>query len=486
MKNFFSILSLSRELRSQMFALFLVFPFLVFAQTPQIFTLENYLQQVRTNHPVIKQADLLERQAAAVAQTARGNFDPKIYADASQKSFDDKNYFTLAQGGLKIPTWLGTELKAGYNWTNGDFLDPENSLPEIGQAVLGAKITLLQGLLIDDRRAALKQAKIFKAQNENTRRQMVNTIIFDAAKTYWEWSYAFEIFKIKENALGFARTRLGAVVTSFEQGDKPAIDTLESTIQVQNRELELNEAQIDFQNSALKLSNFLWSENAVPLEIAGNARPEFLPREIDIEVPSEVVSVQNNLAQTHPDLLDYQLKRSQLEIERRLKVEKLKPKLNLEYNFLANGFDFQNGDKLPGNETNFNTLFSENYKWGVEFSMPIFLRQARGNLKLTDLKIEMTDLKLSQKMLEIKNKIEIYLQQLQNQRKQLILSEDMTENYRLLLAAENEKFRIGESSLFLVNSREQKLIEAETKLAKLRTDFVKLEVGLRQVAGVLK
>lgn len=478
---------MNRDLKKISVIIFLIGCFCsVRAQTAQVFTFENFRQTIRTNHPVSRQANLLEKQADAVKRSAWGNFDPKLEGDISQKSFDGKNYFTLAGGGLKIPSWFGTEFKAGYNQTTGVFLNPENSLPETGQAVLGAKITLLQGLLIDDRRAALKQAKIFREQNENTRRQMMNEILFNAGKAYWDWSYAFEILKIKEDALDFARTRLDAVIQSFEQGDKPAIDTLESLIQVQNRELELNEAQIDFQNTGLKLSNFLWAENGAPVELAENTRPESLPKDAAVNIPPEVVAVQNDLMRTHPDLLEYQLKLSQLEVERRLKTEKLKPKLNLEYNFLADGFDFQNGDKINGGEENINTLFAQNYKWGATFSMPIFLRQARGNLQLTDVKIATTDFQLSQKRQEVKNKIETYLVLLQNLGNQVSIAGNMTGNYRQLLAAENEKFRIGESSLFLVNSREQKLIEAQTKLAKLRAELRKTEIGLQRVAGVLR
>ena len=446
----------------------------------------EYLEQVRQNHPVIRQAQLLENQADATRQVARGNFDPKLFGDYDHKSFDGKNYFRLGQGGVKIPSWYGAEFKAGYNWTNGVFLNPENNLPEGGQAVLGGSITLLQGLLIDDRRAALKQARIFREMTKVQQQQLLNDILFEAGKAYWDWSYAYEILKIQQNVLVLSETRLQAVIASFEQGDKPAVDTLESKIQVQNRDLQLREAELLFQNTSLVLSNFLWDENNVPLEITNEVAPEQLPFDLAAEIPAQVVTVQNDLMKWHPDLRATQLKISDLEIERRLKAEKIKPKLNVEYNFLADQLDFQNGDKINGDATGAGLLFQENYKWGVEFSMPIFLRQARGNVQLTDLKIANTNFQLSQKRQEVKNKIEAYLQQLNLTQSQMVITEDMTNNYKLLLAAENEKFRIGESSLFLVNSREQKLVDAQMKWAKLRANFQKIQIGLRQAAGILK
>jgi hypothetical protein len=44
---------------------------------------------------------------------------------------------------------------------------------------------------------------------------------------------------------------------------------------------------------------------------------------------------------------------------------------------------------------------------------------------------------------------------------------------KLLLKAEESKFSIGESSMFLVNAREIKLLETRQKLAEPKTNFFK-------------
>ena len=58
----------------------------------------------------------------------------------------------------------------------------------------------------------------------------------------------------------------------------------------------------------------------------------------------------------------------------------------------------------------------------------------------------------------------------------------MVENYEKLLEAEIRKFDIGESSLFLINSRESKLIEARIKLISMETKLQKERVSLLYVA----
>ena len=91
---------------------------------------------------------------------------------------------------------------------------------------------------------------------------------------------------------------------------------------------------------------------------------------------------------------------------------------------------------------------------------------------------------LAQKQQEIRNKIIAYQDELANLRQQIQLANEMRDNYARLLAGENEKFLLGESSIFLLNSRENKLIEAQLKLAKLQAEARKAEAGLRWAAGM--
>lgn len=52
---------------------------------------------------------------------------------------------------------------------------------------------------------------------------------------------------------------------------------------------------------------------------------------------------------------------------------------------------------------------------------------------------------------------------------QLNLLQQNNEGYLLLLEAENEKFNFGESSVFLLNKRQEKLIEGRIKFIKQNT-----------------
>lgn len=449
----------------------------------KVFTLDNYLKWVRAYHPVIQQANLLSNKADASLLEARGTLDPKWFGDYEDKSFDQKNYFRIGEAGLKIPTWWGVDVKLAYTWSNGQFLNPEGSLPANGQAVVGVEVPLLQGLVFDQRRAMVQQAQLLKDGNEAMRKTVVNELLLKAIETYWKWAYKNQVLQIYANSLSLSQDRFQLIKTSFEQGDKPAIDTLESLIQIQNRQIQYEQAKVDFRNATLELSNFLWFENLTPLEVSENLKPEnllanwnFLEEKPDPEFIRNI----NNL---HPELQAIFVKQQQLEIKERLKREQFKPDLRFNYNFLGTGLDLVGGNST---ESTVNNLVTENYKWGVNFNYPLFLRKERAGLQLVKIEQLENQYKLNEKQLKISNKINAIYQQLEVTFGQINTLESMVVNYQFLLDAETEKFRVGESSIFLLNSREQKLIEAQMKLNKLQSEFQKLKWKLRGAKGQIQ
>ncbi len=446
----------------------------------KVFALEDYLQWVKSNHPLLKQASLLNDKAKASLLESKGLFDPKLNGNYEHKTFDDKNYFKTAKAGLKIPTWYGIDVNLGYQWANGEFLNNEDFLPSNGQAVIGVDVPLIRGLLFDQRRAQVQQARLFFDANEATRQSMVNDLLLDAIESYWKWAYHYEVVKIFEASLSLSEDRFSIIRESFLLGDKPAIDTLESLIVLENRQQQLREANIGFQNATLEVSNYLWEDDLVPLEISDALIPEKLNVD-DLQIGSRIDPlIYENVKETHPQLQAITVKQQQLEIKERLKREQFKPDLRFKYNFLGDGFNFS------GEPTNANALSNvllENYKLGLQFNYPLLLRKERGGLQLVKLEQLENEYKLEFKALKIQNKIKSIFQELNTKIEQQSAQSSIESNYISLLNAENEKFRVGESSIFLINNREQKLIEAQLKLLKLTTDLQKLIWKLEWAKG---
>lgn len=441
-----------------------------FSQDQLLWFIDNY-------HPLTQQANLWLQRGESTIRKARGEFDPKLSGQFDQKSFDDKNYYSLLQGGLKIPTWYGVELKTGYDQNSGIRLNPENDVPDGGLWYGGLSVTLGQGLLIDQRRATIKKANIFAASTYAEQQKAMNDLYFDAIQSYWQWVEAYNQFVIYDESLSLALDRFEAVKSSFRLGDKPAIDTLEAFILVQNRQLHRTNYELAYQNATLDLSNFLWYENNTPLFITDSLRPYRLD-ELPIQdvVPYDTLEAYMvQLENMHPEMRLYDYKLASMDIDRRLKVEALKPTVNVQYNVLNEPVG---GSVISG-------LTPDNSKLGVSAGFPIFLRKQRGELQLTKINIQETELSQQQKLLELQNKLRQYYNQQLVLDAQVALYTNTVANSDRLLAGERQKFIAGESSVFMVNTRENYVINARLKLVELVSKYRTSVSGVSWAAGQL-
>ena len=418
-------------------------------------SLQEFLAYVKLYHPIAKQAELKISQAEAKLMKARGNFDPKLYSSFTEKDFKETDYYQMFNAGLSIPVWFGLDIKAGYEQTEGSFLNPERTVPEDGLYKAGISLPLGQGLFINERMATLKKAKIIQNLNQAERDLKVNEVLYKASLTYIDWYQAQKQVDIFEEFLENAEIRFQGIKQSALQGDIPTIDTLEAKITVQKRELSLEKSKLKLIQSRFKLSNFLWLENNVPLQLDEGVLPaELNELSMDNILGTNLLQLENYNVEQHPLLQFLSYGIASLEVDRKLAAERLKPVLDVEYNFLSE------------EPNQVDTFTPNNFQAGVSFSIPLFLRKERGDLKLTKLKIQDAELEYEFQNLELRNQIDAAQESISSFDRQLVTIEQIAVNFDKLLQAEERKFSFGESSVFLINSREQKLIDARLEQIK--------------------
>jgi outer membrane protein TolC len=438
-------------------------------------SISNTFELMNQFHPIAKQAGLKIDLSKASLLSTRGAFDPAFYIANDQKTFDGKNYFFYSNPELKIPTWYGIEIKGGLENNYGDKLSGENTFGK--SSYMGVSIPLLKDLIIDKRRSDLAQSKILVRLNQAERQLIVNDLFLDGASSYWSWAYAHQKQKLFTEVLDKTKNRLEFIKQSFQAGDRAAIDTVEGVLQYQNILNLQTEAWSDLIEAQSRLSNFLWDQNELPYELTEKIQPDssWIKADIDVMNVPALVNVIEEANQIHPKLKLLNFKSDILEIDKLYKTQNLLPTLRVNYNFLNKGYEFA---------STFNTaLYQNNYKAGLQFGLPLFLRQARGDLKQAKIKIEQQDLEIGQTKLEIENKIKTYYAALSALRNQYKINQKSVENTKRLLDVELERFDIGESSLFLVNNREIKYIEVVLKGYELKTKFFKTLVALNWAKG---
>lgn len=438
------------------------------AQSERPFSYVDFYQLVLANHPVIKQAQLVMDDAQAELMMARGQFDPKLESNFDRKSVNDKLYYSHWESALKVPIWGGIDLKVAREQNGGDRLNPELS-DRVN--VIGLNVPLGRGMLLDQRRNILLQARIYQNVAQADQQKMINKIMYSAAKDYWEWYFTYQNYQLQKEGYDLAANRFQFLRTQVLIGEKAGRDSVEAAITVQAREVDLGQAKLDFDNFSLYLSNYLWSPDGNPLELPeGTIPPPTSTRVLDEAILDRFLSLAKS---SHPDILKLSFKLDQLRVEERFAREFLKPRLDVQINAV----------QTPSYTFSDYSVLRSNHKFGVTFEFPLFLRKERAKIQQVQIKQKQATFERTQMSREILNDVQAFYNEAVQMQKQLIIQQKAAENQVVLVNAELELFQIGESSLFLINARESKLIEMRSKVESLKSKLEKSIAGLAYAAG---
>ena len=429
----------------------------------------EFLGYVKKYHPLVKSAQLEINMAQANLMMARGGFDPKIEADFDQKQFKGKDYYSVFNSSFKIPTWYGIEVKAGFDNSEGIFVNPENALPNNGLTSLGITVPVGQGLFINQRMADLRKAKIQIQLSQAERKLQAIEVLYNASLAYFNWKRNHSEVQLYSTYLNNAKLRYKGIKTLINNGDKPAIDSVEAGIVVKTRQWNLEESKLKLAKSKLDLSNYLWLDNNIPLELQDDVLPENkLEQTISAtlkinQLITDTISIEN-----HPKINSLENKLAILEVDRKLKANSLLPKMDVGYHYLS--------EPNYWNDTNFN-----NYKIGVNFKFPLFLRKERGSLQLAKFKIQDTQFSLNLERVQLKNKINAQQTEIKSIEKQLQLLSSLVAGNSQMLQSEERLFSLGESSIFLLNSRENNLVSIQLTQLGLENRFLNSNAELFKI-----
>jgi outer membrane protein TolC len=433
----------------------------------KIFTEKEFIATIKKFHPVAKQAAIEVEIAEAEITTSRGVFDPVFSMENNQKEFDGLTYYNHRNVEIKIPTWYGIDLSAGKENITGSRLNPEETKGTL--SYLSLSVPLMQNLIIDKRRATLQQAKIFKDLSKVERSIVLNELVREALGNYWHWWKQYAEYTLMQAVISNANKRFQMIKTTHMLGERAAIDTLEAFTQIQSLQLRQNEIFTALLNSQLQVSAFLWADNNVQYDLPADVKPQELKAEDELMLEYVVM-----FALTHPELKQYTFKLKALQIERRLHFQQFLPAVNLKYNQLGTSLS----------KTINSAWFNNNYRFGLSVSMPLRFSEGRGEFRKAKLKMDYTTLAQLNKQVQVINKVKQYYTEWQQSTTQITLQNEIIKNTLTLLRGEETRFFSGESSLFMINAREMRAIEAQQKLIELKAKNQKTLIELKGAAGM--
>ena len=233
----------------------------------------------------------------------------------------------------------------------------------------------------------------------------------------------------------------------------------------------MQEAENELFVRTQELNNFLWDETGNPIALDQGILPEDLYSDQLLILNEEELRV---MISDHPELMLADFELASLDVDRRLKAQQILPVVKLKYNFLTeslNQFDQAN-------------FFENDYKWGLTVYTPLMWRKARGGMRLAEAKINFKQNSRQLKELQLRTKLENELNGWTVINSQISTYTRNVEALEMLLQGELRKFQIGESSLFLVNTREVSVFSSRITLNELLTKRKISFAKTRYAAGV--
>ncbi len=434
-----------------------------------VLQINTFAKQLLQEHPAAIQADLMQRYVSYELVRARSFTEPSLDFGYDRKRYSGRNYWSIASGNLEIPTITGISLYGHFDQVSGDYLNPERNSPSSGLYSAGFKLPLAQGLVFNEQRFQIRQSRLIYNQARFQRIQDINGLLYQGLEAYWEWVLAYNDLLVSQQAFEITQGQFEQIKSSALLGELPIIDTLESHIQLQNREIALNDSRVQWIKSSQNLLNYIWNDS---LKVLLETERIFAP--VFEENPQIPVLAQDSISRAllaqmeHPELQILTQEAGILKEERRYKTSKLLPKIDLKYNFL---FDENNASAA------FNNFGNDYYKAGLTFKMPLLLRNERAGFQQIKIKQNMLQLKTAEKTRKLNTQLQSAFQEYQIQTGNLQLSRAVAQDYYRLFLAEQVRFFNGESSVFLINQRINAYFQARGKLnqveAKWRINLIK-------------
>ena len=182
---------------------------------------------------------------------------------------------------------------------------------------------------------------------------------------------------------------------------------------------------MDNLKSTNDLANFIWKDNNSPSALTSNYQTLDSLETYYNKAKNILAENLNLLTVQNPVLQKYNAAQKVLDVDVRLKKEMIKPILNVKYNFLSNS------------SSPLNPAFSNNnYKWGINMSFPLLLRNPLNEFKMAKIVSQNNNLELLNKTNELSFKINALQQTISILAQQLQNAERSVSYGKLLLEAE--------------------------------------------------
>lgn len=238
--------------------------------------LSEVLDSVRSNHPLLAAAGTALERAEAQALAADGAFDPRVQVEAME-IVSGLYQSTRVDSEVRVLTPVfGLTPFVGWRLGRGKFAEYDEKLRTLegGEFRVGASMPLLQGSGIDRPRADRSKAAISRRVATAEVGQRLLDVMRDASFAYWDWSAAGHRVDVRRTQLALALERGRQIDKAIARGSRAPFEALDNERLVAAREALLVTAERDHRRASLDLSLHLRGEDGVLIVPDPHQRPE--------------------------------------------------------------------------------------------------------------------------------------------------------------------------------------------------------------------
>jgi outer membrane protein TolC len=423
-------------------------------------SLATVLESVNKNYPPLRAA-LLERPLAEADQlVATGRFDLLLRArlEIQQFGFYENERFQVQ---VDQPTTLwGSSIYSGYAQSTGRFPDYDGKqvTNDAGQYVAGVRVPLARDRAIDARRAELAQRRIGVRLADLSIDQQRIAILQGATRRYWDWVAAGRRLAIARALLEVAQARDSILTEAVRLGALPQFEQLDNQRLVLQRRNNVVEAQRAIENAAIELSLFLRDDRGQPRLAAENELPLAFPDPGALE-DAQLLADLEAAQLRRPEIMRLIFQRNQVEIDRKLAQNQRLPNVDLfsEYTREMGSGPVQRGPN--------------DVRGGIIFELPFQRRQATGRLQAAEARLRQFEQRETFQRDQVTAEVRDAASAVRAAYERSRVLHDELRITRQVEEAERTRYELGDSTLFVLNQREQSTAEAAVREANALADY---------------
>jgi outer membrane protein TolC len=416
---------------------FFIFPITAFAITP-----EALRENVIKNFPLIEEAIFKERAADGAVTSAEGAFDHKLKFKSRNRIEDkyDNQYFETT---LERDTGLrGMNLVAGHRQGSGFFplYDGKYDTSSAGEIFAGISLPLLRDSGTDEGRTNLALKKIEMLQATEDRKLKVNVSIHKALSVYYKWIAEDRILSINKEVLALAIQRDEMLRKRFLRGDVEKVKLTDNERTIAKRQAEVQKSEAKLRSIEASLGLFLDDLSSIAQltdsELAVLIEPKFQGPISTNDLPPVRILL--------------------LEKEKSELIEKFADQSRLP----GLGVDLIGARELSPGSAPYDP---DRLQLAVRFDFPLENRKASGKAVESSYKKKAVERRLVYTERELRLNYENSVKLITIARERFLTTTSEAKKTRTMAQAEETRFRMGGSDLFVVNLRELDVTDAEIR-----------------------